>query len=295
MEIFELRYFLAVALEENIHRASENINVSPGSLSKAISRLEDKLQTSLFHKSGRGIRLTPEGEILKRRAIQMLNLEDDIRTEISGAKAGALNVHLASEEVLQVGFLPKLARKIVELFPHARVHCSILSEGDAIEQVRDGETHLTMITSDPPKDLVSRTIASVKFVTCASSRHPLVRHRREQQLIPIEEVLKHGFVVPRASMLGHIAKTSSLDGWRDDKFQRRMVFKVNGLRVMENLIQEGLALAYLPDYFVDTAGLVALKISGCPYTCEQTVRLVTKDPKELGWLSRLWHDLDRFD
>ena len=35
----------------------------------------------------------------------------------------------------------------------------------------------------------------------------------------------------------------------------------------ENLISSGLALRYLPDYFVKSAGLIPLKISGCPYSC----------------------------
>ncbi len=39
MEIFELRYFLAVAQIENVNKAAESIGVSSGSLSKAISRL----------------------------------------------------------------------------------------------------------------------------------------------------------------------------------------------------------------------------------------------------------------
>ncbi len=59
MEIFELRYLLAVAQNENVHRTSEGLNVSPGSLNKAISHLEDELGVSLFYKQGRNIRLTP--------------------------------------------------------------------------------------------------------------------------------------------------------------------------------------------------------------------------------------------
>ena len=59
MEIFELGYFMAVAKIENVNKAAEDIHISAGSLSKAIARLEAELQTPLFFKSGRGIRLTP--------------------------------------------------------------------------------------------------------------------------------------------------------------------------------------------------------------------------------------------
>jgi hypothetical protein len=31
-----------------------------------------------------------------------------------------------------------------------------------------------------------------------------------------------------------------------------------------------------------------LKVSGCPYTCQQTVRIITRNSASLGWLSKLW-------
>ena len=70
MEIFELKYFLAVAREEHIHRASEKLRVSPPALSKAIARLEDELGKKLFAREGRHIRLTDEGRALKARAFE---------------------------------------------------------------------------------------------------------------------------------------------------------------------------------------------------------------------------------
>ena len=48
MEINEIRYFLAVAKLENMHQASEIGGVSPGTLSKAIAKLENELKTKLF-------------------------------------------------------------------------------------------------------------------------------------------------------------------------------------------------------------------------------------------------------
>src|SRR5258708_33483898 len=81
MEIFELRYFLGVAQTENIHRASERLRVSPGSLSKAVSRIEEELGARLFSREGRAIRLTDQGRYLKSKAIEILRLEESARSE----------------------------------------------------------------------------------------------------------------------------------------------------------------------------------------------------------------------
>ena len=288
MEIFELRYFLAVAQIENVNRAAEEIHVSAGSLSKAIQRLEDELQTTLFFKSGRGIKLTPEGLLLKKKAAEILQLEEDVRLELTGKETGSLNVSISSEEILQTCYGSQILRIINKHYPVARTQFLIRKEQKSIEQVIDGEVHLGLITFDPPPDVVSKILAKVEFKTCASRKHPLLKKYSEKQSIPIEEVLKYPFVSPDSAILGKVASSGSIDGWRDDKFPRQIKYKVCGLKLMENLIQEGLALGSLPDYFVEGAGLIPLKITGCPYSCHQTVRLIAKDPTALSWLNKLW-------
>ncbi|MGE0633254.1 MAG: LysR family transcriptional regulator [Pseudobdellovibrionaceae bacterium] len=290
MEIFELKYFLAVAQIENVNRAAEQIHVSPGSLSKAITRLESELQTPLFFKSGRGIRLTPEGMVLKRKAAQILQLEEDTRLELTGKETGSLNIYISSEEVLQTSCGIDLLQTINKHFPMARTQFLIRSEQKAIDQVMEGEVHLAFITLDPPVGVESKILKKVEFKTCASTNHPLFKKYGPKQGIPVEEILKHPFVAPDSAILGKIAKSSSIDGWRDDKFPRQIKYKVCGLKLMENLINEGLALGYLPDYFVESAGLTPLKVTGCPYSCHQTIRVIAKDPSSLGWLNKLWDE-----
>lgn len=291
MEIFELRYFLAVAEIEHINLAAEKANASPGSLSKAISRLEAELQTPLFFKSGRRIRLTPEGVLLKKKAIQILQLEEDTRLAFRGKDAGTINVYISSDEILQSHFGMTLERTIHSLYPDAQLQFRIRSDDQAIQQVRDGEAHLAFITSEPPTDLDSKVIAKVEFQTAASKAHPLFKKYGSRKAVPIDELIRHPFVAPDLAVLGKTGASSSLDGWRDDKFPRKTKYKVCGLKLLENLVSSGSALAFLPDYFVKSAGLETLQVSGCPYHCRQTIRLVAKDPENLSWLKRVWSTL----
>ena len=288
MEIFELKYFLAVAQFENVNRAAGHIHVSPGSLSKAVHRLEEELKVPLFFKTGRGIRLTPEGLHLKKKAAQILFLEEDVRLELTGNEAGSLNIYVSSEEILQTTYGLNLVRLINTHYPLARTQFLIRSEPKAVEQVLDGEAHLALITLDPPADVASKVLAKVEFKTCASKNHPLVRKYGVKQPVSIEEVLEYPFVCPDSAILGKITKASSIDGWRDDKFPRQIKYKVCGLKLMENIIQDGLALGHLPDYFIENSELIPLKITGCSFACHQTIRVISKDPKALGWLNRLW-------
>lgn len=83
MELRELRYFLAVAREESILRASGELYVSQPNLSRQMKRLEEELGQQLFLRGSRKITLTAAGELLKKRAEEILELYEKTEAELS--------------------------------------------------------------------------------------------------------------------------------------------------------------------------------------------------------------------
>ena len=61
MEIRILRYFLAIAREENMTRAAERLHISQPSLSKEIKKLEEELGHELFIRTNKNMILNDEG------------------------------------------------------------------------------------------------------------------------------------------------------------------------------------------------------------------------------------------
>lgn len=81
MEIRHLRYFLAVAREENMTRAAEMLHVSQPTLSKTLKALEDELGKKLFVRHSFSISLTDEGMLLRDRAEDLVAMADKIEKE----------------------------------------------------------------------------------------------------------------------------------------------------------------------------------------------------------------------
>ena len=84
MEIRTLRYFLAVAREENMTRAAELLHVTQPTLSKALKALEDELGKKLFTRHSFSIALTEEGVLLRDRAEDLVTMADKIEKEFAG-------------------------------------------------------------------------------------------------------------------------------------------------------------------------------------------------------------------
>lgn len=84
MELRVLRYFLIVAKEQSFTKAAEQLHITQPTLSRQLAALEEELGCALFHRGGRSITLTDEGILLKRRALEILDLEDRIVDEFKG-------------------------------------------------------------------------------------------------------------------------------------------------------------------------------------------------------------------
>ncbi len=62
-----LRFFLAVAKEQNFRAAADHLGVTRSAVSQGIRRLEDSLGIALVQRSTRNVRLTEAGELLHRQ------------------------------------------------------------------------------------------------------------------------------------------------------------------------------------------------------------------------------------
>ncbi len=134
MEIRTLRYFLAVAREENMSRAAELLHVTQPTLSKAMKALEDELGKKLFTRHSFSISLTQEGILLRNRAEDLVSMADKIEKEfLSWDELTGGDIYFGLAESYQIRYLAREIRAFKAAYPGLRYH---ITSGDT-EQVTE--------------------------------------------------------------------------------------------------------------------------------------------------------------
>ena len=124
MELRVLRYFLTVAKEQSFTKAAEQLHITQPTLSRQLAALEEELGTTLFNRGGRNVTLTDEGILLKRRALEIIDLEDKIREEFKESQVVDGTITIGCGEFAAVELLAQICERYRAKYPmvQIRVH-----------------------------------------------------------------------------------------------------------------------------------------------------------------------------
>lgn len=131
MEIRVLKYFLAVAREQNISAAAESLFLSQPTLSRQLKELEEELGKQLFIRGSRKITLTEEGLLLRKRAEEIVELLDKTEKELSNSDEQVSGeIYIGAGETDGLRLIAKAAKELQEQYP--QITYRIVS-GDAVD------------------------------------------------------------------------------------------------------------------------------------------------------------------
>lgn len=120
LDIDLLRSFAAVAQGGTLGAAAAQVGRTQSALSMQMQRLEEACGQALLHRTGRGVRLTSQGERLLVHAQRILHSHDEALADLAGTGlSGALAVGCPDDYA--AAFLPHLLRGFARQHPLARV------------------------------------------------------------------------------------------------------------------------------------------------------------------------------
>lgn len=187
----QLRSFIATVEEGSFSAAARRLNRAQSLVSTLVSSLEDQIGVSLFDRSGRYPRLTPEGMILAQDARGVVANVDFMKARAKGIASGVeAELAVVVDVFFPIVALTDAAKAFREQFPTTPLRLHVEALGAAYQPVLDGIASFGVVGSLPlmPQGLTAEKLGAVAFLMVAASDHPLASW---QGVIPKSELAKH--------------------------------------------------------------------------------------------------------
>lgn len=174
-----IRYFVMVAEERNITRAAERLHISQPSLSAAIRQLERQLGVDLLARVGRRIEVTPAGELLRERGLELLEAAEQLVGEVRERdRAGGGRLGLGVSPTARFGIAQRLLAACTEEIPAVMLYTTEDTTGALLRDVARGRLDLaiTFCAPEPPTGVELLPLHDEPAVVHLPSDHALARH-----------------------------------------------------------------------------------------------------------------------
>lgn len=243
MELYTMRYVLAVAEHEKFSLAAQACHVGQPALSQQVARLEKELGVALFSRNSRGAALTEAGREFVRRAGEIVQRADALQAEMSlyaGVRKGTLNLGIiTSLQCIDFGGLlsafcgsyPDVSVNIVQDGTHRLLELLVDRKIDA--------AFLNRPMSGVPAGLEFVKLGEDVYSLAVPTLHPLAGRER----VSLKELSGEHFIFHQT---GQVASELCLAACREAGFEPNIVCRSASPTTGLYMVQGGLGVALLP-------------------------------------------------
>lgn len=182
MELRHLRYFVTVAEELNISRASARLRISQPAVSRQLRDLEEELRVDLFRRGKQGLKLTPAGEAFLAHARDLLRRSADAMKQMAAFAQ-------QPKQTLAVGYIaPVLAsiltpalRRFSQAHADTEVALREMSPAEQVKALRTGRIDLALLGNPCPEvehEFAVTVLKRIPFQAVLPDNHLLALRKR---------------------------------------------------------------------------------------------------------------------
>ena len=214
MELRLLRYFLTVAKEQSFTKAAEQLHITQPTLSRQMAAFEEELGITLFVRNGKKISLTEEGILLKRRALEILDLEERTLEELQGKEdvvEGSITIGCG--EFAAVETLAQICKVYKEKYPLVQIALHTATADTVYDMMNKGLVDIGLFLE--PVDT-----AGLDYIRITNSDHWCVGMRPEDPLARKKFIKKEDLIGKPLILPERIGVQSELANWFGKDFSK---------------------------------------------------------------------------
>ena len=267
MELRIINTFLHIAELRSFSRAARELGYSQSAVSAQIAQLEAELETPLFDRVGKTVRLTDAGQTFLSYARTLLATSEQAKAALQPARQVGGTLRIALADSLCSAFLPDLLQRYHALCPQVEVEL-VLHSATADEMMQWLGTNQVDLAYTLDEPLVQPSIVraldipeSICFV--APAGHPLAA----KDAVTLEELAQQEFLLTERGMSYRDALDQVLEA---HQLSIKPYLELGSAALLCQMVERGLGLSFLPEYIVRdalAAGRVArLNVPDCTVT-----------------------------
>ena len=217
MELRLLRYFLTVAKEQSFTKAAEQLHITQPTLSRQMAAFEEELGVTLFIRSGKKISLTEEGILLKRRALEILNLEEKTLEELKGKEDVVEgNITIGCGEFAAVETLAEICKTYKEKYPLVQIVLHTATADAVYEMMNKGLVDIALFME--PVDT-----EGLDYIRITDCDHWCVGMRPDDPLAEKEFIKKEDLIGKPLILPERMNVQSELANWFGKDFSKLQI------------------------------------------------------------------------
>jgi DNA-binding transcriptional LysR family regulator len=240
MELAHLEAFLAAAERGSFRRAAEALHLSQPSLSARVHALEEELGVPLFHRMGRGVRLTEMGKAFRpytERAMEALRQGRDVIDTTRDASGGVL--HIASARAIGTYTLPSILERFRQRYPSINVHISIGRSSNVLQMVVDEEVQLGLSRVLTHPDVVTIHLYDEDVCLATSPRHPFaIRGEASIYEVALEPLILYDRESSYFVLIDQVCREAGISP--------RVEMTLDSIEATKHLVELGMGISFLP-------------------------------------------------
>lgn len=260
--IRQLTYLLALDEHEHFGRAAAACFVSQSAFSTAIRQLEEILDTQLFERDKRQVRITESGRVAVRQAREVMDRLDNLVHTARGRSA-TLESRLKTGVIPTIApfLMPKVIPELRRQFPDLELLLTEDRTDNLHEGLLDGEFDLIVVAL--PWDLPGtdhELLFGDRFFLAGRRDSPLLKlARKGLKKLPEESVmlLEDGHCLRDHAL----AACRRLGRVRDSRMQ---AFAATSIHTLLQMVAQGLGVTFVPEMALADPTLGALPLGIVP-------------------------------
>ena len=217
MELRLLRYFLTIAKEQSFTKAAEQLHITQPTLSRQMAAFEEDLGITLFIRNGKKISLTDEGILLKRRALEILNLEERTLEELKGKEevvGGTITIGCG--EFAAVETLAKICKTYKEKYPLVQIVLHTATADAVYEMMNKGLVDIALFLE--PVDT-----EGLDYIRITDCDHWCVGMRPDDPLAEKEFIKKEDLIGKPLILPERLNVQSELANWFGNDYSKLQI------------------------------------------------------------------------